>query len=267
MKSYNTLILERKESILKVIFNRPEKMNACNDEMASELVDFLLEVNQEEDIRVIIFTGAGKAFCSGADIKDRFLPKIKMRKEGLLKDVTNEFSEIGAIALSRLRKVTIAEINGVTAGVGLSFAIGCDIRIAASNAKFIFPFVPMGLLPEFGLSYYLPRLIGIGKACELIFTGANISAEEAKQIGLVNRIVPLEKLSEEVWAFAEKIIKMPPLSVMVSKRVLYQGMRASDLWSQLQYEALALVHLFGTADHEEATKAFIEKRDPHFKGK
>jgi 2-(1,2-epoxy-1,2-dihydrophenyl)acetyl-CoA isomerase len=265
--TYNTVLYEKKGSIAVVTLNRPEKMNASTDLMYEELLDCFARVDGDEDVRVLIITGAGKAFCAGADLKDRFLPKIEKRKKGLLKDVTEEISDRGALALSRIRKVTIAAVNGVASGVGCTLALGCDIRMASEKARFGFPFLRVGLLPEFGSTYYLPRLVGIGKACELVFTSQTVDAQEAKEIGLVNRVVSPEKLMEETFAMADRIVRMPPLALMISKRALYQGLRAPDLASQLQYEALALVHLFGTADHEEGVRSFLEKRDPVFKGR
>ena len=264
--SNSVILYEKRGPTALVTLNRPEKMNASNDEMAQELVNCLENIDKDKDVRVVVITGAGKAFCAGADLRERFLPKIEQRKKGALKDVTEEFSEVGALALSRLRKVTIAAVNGIASGVGCTLALGCDIRIAAATAKFGFPFLRVGILPEFGATYYLPRLVGIGKACELVFTGQSLEAEEAEKIGLVNKIVPPEKLMDEAMAMAQKIAQMPPLALAVSKRALYQGLRAPDLASQLQYEALALVHLFGTADHEEGVRSFLEKREPVFKG-
>jgi 2-(1,2-epoxy-1,2-dihydrophenyl)acetyl-CoA isomerase len=265
--TYSSVLYEKKGQIAIVTLNRPEKMNASTDIMYEELLDCFETVDADADVRVMIVTGAGKAFCAGADLQERFLPKIEQRKQGLLKDVTGEISERGALALSRIRKVTIAAVNGMATGVGCTLALGCDIRMASEKAKFGFPFLRVGILPEFGSTYYLPRLVGIGKACELVFTGQTVGAQEAKEIGLVNQVIPPEKLMEETFAMAEKIVQMPALAVAVSKRALYQGLRAPDLASQLQYEALALVHLFGTADHEEAVKAFLEKREPVFKGR
>ncbi len=265
--SYATILLDKKEKIMTVTFNRPEKMNALNEQMAKELVDCLENLEKDEDLQVIIFTGAGQAFCAGADLKERFLTKIELRKKGLLKDPTREFSERGGLALARLRQVTIAAINGPATGLGATLPLGCDIRLASTEARIGFPFLRLGILPEFGSTFYLPRLVGMGKACELIFTGQMIDAQEAKEIGLVNKVLPPEKLMGEAYALAEKIAKMPPIALTLSKRVLYQGLRAPDLASQLQYEALALVHLFGTSDHEEGVRAFLEKREPQFQGR
>lgn len=263
---YSTILYEKNGQVALVTLNRPEKFNASTDVMYEELLDCFEKVDGDADVLVMIITGAGKAFCAGADLKDRFLRKIEQRKQGLLKDVTGEISERGALALSRIRKITIAAVNGVASGVGCTLALGCDIRVASEAAKFAFPFLRVGILPEFGSTYYLPRLVGIGKACELVFTGQTVDAQEAKEIGLVNRVIPSEKLMDESFIMAEKIAQMPPLALTISKRALYQGLRAPDLASQLQYEAIALVHLFGTADHEEGVRSFLEKRDPVFHG-
>jgi len=263
---YETIILEVKDRIATVTLNRPEKLNAENNKMADELVDVFNALDRLEEAGVVVITGSGRAFCAGADLKERFLPRIEEKKKGIIRDVTQEFSELGCLALARIRKPTIAAVNGPASGVGCTLAVSCDIRIASTEAKFGFPFVRVGISPEFGSTYYLPRLIGIGKACELVFTGQTLDAQEAKEIGLVNQVVAPERLKEATYGMAEKILKMPPLAIQISKRALYQGMRAPDLASHLQYETLAFVHLLGTQDHEEGVKAFLEKREPVFKG-
>ena len=264
---YKTIISEKTENFITITLNRPDKMNASNDQMTEDLMKCFENIDKDEDIRTVIITGAGKAFCAGADLRERFLPKIEQRKQGALKDATREFAELGALALSQIRKVTIAAINGIATGFGCSLALGCDIRIASSIAKLGFPFLRVGIIPEFGSTFYLPRLVGISKACELVFTGRTIDAEEAKDIGLVSHVVPIEKLMEETYAMARKIGQMAPLALEISKRALYQGLRSADLGSHLQYESLALVHLFGTADHEEGVRSLLEKREPKFKGR
>jgi 2-(1,2-epoxy-1,2-dihydrophenyl)acetyl-CoA isomerase len=263
---YETIILEVKDRIATVTLNRPEKLNAENNKMADELVDVFNALDRLEEAGVVVITGSGRAFCAGADLKERFLPRIEEKKKGIIRDVTQEFSELGCLALARIRKPTIAAVNGPASGVGCTLAVSCDIRIASTEAKFGFPFVRVGISPEFGSTYYLPRLIGIGKACELVFTGQTLDAQEAKEIGLVNQVVAPDRLKEATYGMAEKILKMPPLAIQISKRALYQGMRAPDLASHLQYETLAFVHLLGTQDHEEGVKAFLEKREPVFKG-
>ena len=264
--NYETIILEVKDQIATLTLNRPDKLNAENNKMADELLDVLQAVEKMDEVRVMVITGAGRAFCAGADLKERFLPRIEEKKKGVIRDVTREFSELGCLALARIRKPTIAAVNGPASGVGCTLALSCDIRIASTEAKFGFPFVRVGISPEFGSTYYLPRLIGIGKAYELVFTGKTIDAQEAKEIGLVNQVVPPDRLKEVTYGMAGKILKMSPMAIQLSKRALYQGMRAPDLASHLQYETLAFVHLLGTQDHEEGVKAFLEKREPVFKG-
>lgn len=265
--SYETIILEKKENIATITLNRPEKLNAENPKMAEELVEVFDVVDKDDDVRVVVITGAGRAFCAGADIQERFLGRIERRKRGITEDVTREFSEVGCAALAKIRKPVIASINGAAVGVGCTLALACDIRIASENARFSLPFARVGLLPEFGATYFLPRLIGMGKACELVFTARMIDAGEAKEIGLVNQVVPHAKLSEATYEMAKSMTKLAPLSLQLSKRALYQGMTASDLASQLQYEAFALNYLYATEDHEEGGRAFLEKREPIFKGK
>ncbi len=170
---YTTILLEIKEGIIIVTFNRPEKMNALNEKMAEELVNCLEDLDKEKDAQVVIFTGVGKAFLAGADLRERFLPKIEMRKKGLLKDPTAEFAERGALALSRIRKITIAAVNGAASGLGSTLALACDIRLASTAARFSFPFLRLGILPEFGSTYYLPRLVGMGKSLRTYFYGRN----------------------------------------------------------------------------------------------
>ena len=265
--SYETIILEKKEGIATITLNRPEKLNAENPKMDEELVDALGAVDRDNDVMVVVITGAGRAFCAGADIQESFLARIEEGKRGTKHDVTREFTEVGCIALSQVRKPVIASVNGAAVGVGCTITLACDIRICSENARFSLPFARVGLMPEFGATYFLPRLIGIGKACELVFTARMIDASEAKEIGLVNQVVPHDKLGEATYEIAKNITKLAPLSLQISKRALYHGMAANDLASQLQYESFAINYLYGTEDHEEGGRAFLEKREPVFKGK
>ena len=267
MKKYETIVLVKNENIATITLNRPEKLNAESPKLAEELVDVFGVVDEDEDVRVVVITGAGRAFCAGADLKERFLQRAENRKKGIVEDVTREFSELGCLALTKVRKPVIAAINGVAIGIGCTLALACDIRIASENARFSLPFARVGLMPEFGSTYFLPRLVGMGKACELVFTAKMIDAKEAKEIGLVNQVVPHEKLGEATYEMAKSILKLAPLSIQLSKRALYHGMSAPDLASQLQYEAFAVNYLFRTEDLEEGARAFFEKRDPVFKGR
>lgn len=267
MEKYETIILEKKENIATITLNRPEKLNAETPKLAEELVDVFGVVDQDNEVKVVIVTGAGRAFCAGADLKERFLKRVEDKKKGIVEDVTREFSEVGCLALSRVRRPVIASINGPAIGVGCTLALACDIRIASEKATFGLPFARVGLMPEFGSTYLLPRLIGMGKACELVFTARTIDAKEAKEIGLVDQVVPHDELSQKTYEMAKGITRLAPLSVQLSKRALYQGMSAADLASHLQSEALAVNYLYSTEDLEEGARAFLEKREPVFRGK
>lgn len=263
---YQTIILEKKENIGTITLNRPEKLNALNDKMAEELVDVFGVADKDDDIRVVVITGAGRAFSAGADIQEFFLTKIEERKKGITRDVTDDFIELIPVALAKVRKPVIASINGPAVGFGCTITLGCDVRIASENARFSLAFARVCLSPEMGSSYFLPRLVGIGKACELVFTARVIEAREAKEMGLVNQVVPADELTRATYEMASSIAKLAPLAIRVSKRVLYRGMD-NDLTTQVQYEAFAIDYLRGTEDHEEGARAFLEKREPIFKGR
>lgn len=263
---YETIVLDKKENIAWITLNRPDKLNALNKKMCEELLDVFGVVDRDDEVRVVVITGAGRAFCAGADIQERFLVKIEERKRGVLDDMTNDFNELAPRALAGVRKPVIVAINGPAIGFGCTITLGCDIRIASENARFSLAFCRMGISPEMGSTYFLSRLVGIGKACEMIFTSKMIDAKEAKEIGLVNQVVPIDELNQTTHEMAASIAKLAPLAIRVSKRALYQGMN-NNLATQLQYEAFAINYLRGTDDHAEGARAFLEKREPVFKGK
>ena len=263
---YETITLEKKENIATITLNRPDKLNALNPKMREELIDVFGVVDQDDEVRVAVVTGAGRAFCAGADIKESFLPRIETEGKGVIADITREFGELGPLALAKVRKPVIAAINGPAVGFGCTLTLVCDIRIASENARFSLAFPRMGIIVEFGSSYFLSRLIGIGKACELAFTAKMIDAKEAKEIGLVNQVVPAEELSKITYEMASSIAKLAPLAMRLTKRALYRGLD-NDLATQSQYEALSNNYLRRTEDHEEGARAFLEKREAAFKGK
>ena len=263
---YETIVLEKKENTATIILNRPEKLNAINPKMREELLDVFDVVDQDNDVRAVVITGAGRAFCAGADIKESFLPRIKEKKKGVIADVTREFTELGCLALAKVRKPVIASINGPAIGFGCTLTLVCDIRVASEEARFSMAFTRVGVLPEFGSTYFLPRLIGLGKACELFFTAKMIDAKEAKEIGLVNQVVPADELTKTTYEMASNIAKLAPLAIRLAKRALYRGLD-NDLATHVQYEALSFNYLRGTEDHEEGARAFLEKREPVFEGK
>jgi 2-(1,2-epoxy-1,2-dihydrophenyl)acetyl-CoA isomerase len=251
------IILEKSEGIATVTFNRPDKLNAFNWEMEGELHNALEQVGEDKDVRVLVITGAGSAFCTGADVEEMF----------------QEIADRGGLTGReqydmpfRNMVPVIASINGLAIGAGLTITLQCDIRIAAEEARFSLPFVPFGLAPEAGSTYFLSRLIGIAKACELVFTGKTITAKEAKEIGLVNEVVPAAELKETTYKLAKRMAQGAPLAMQMSKKGLYQGLEAS-IKDQIEYEKATLMTLTRTEDFQEAIKAFQEKRRPIFKGK
>jgi len=269
---YETIILEKKNSITTLTLNRPEKLNALSPQMMAELVDAFRSINQDDETMVLVITGAGRGFCSGADLSARAGNQgpSSSDEEGTeieIEDITLKgFPREAPLALSGMKKPVIAAINGVAVGGGCTLTLACDIRIASETARFSIPLTRVGITLELGSSYFLSRVVGIGKACELIFTGRMIDAKEAKEIGLVNQVVPADELMDRTYEMASDIMKAAPLATRISKVGLYQGMNA-DLTTQLRWESLALSYLSGTEDSKEAARAFMEKRDPIFKGK
>jgi 2-(1,2-epoxy-1,2-dihydrophenyl)acetyl-CoA isomerase len=260
---YQTIILEKKNNIATLTLNRPEKLNALNPQMFVELIHAFRKVNQDDETKVLVITGAGRGFCSGVDLTAQTGNQGETEIEGIS---PSDFPREAPLALSGMKKPVIAAINGVAVGGGLTLTLSCDIRIASETAKFSIPLTRLGFTFELGSSYFLSRIIGIGKACELVFTGRMIDAEEAKEIGLVNQVVPADQLTEIAYEMASNIAKAVPLAQEISKMGLYQGLNA-DLPTQLRWEVLANGYLGRTEDRKEAIKAFMEKRDPIFKGR
>ena len=255
--NYETIILERKDYIATITLNRPDRLNALNKQMADELNDVALSIDGDDDVRVVVITGAGRAFCSGADLRGERTGR---------NEIGHGLADMIFAALNSVEKPIIASINGVAVGGGCTMTLSCDIRIASEEAKFQLPFTRLGICTELGSSYLLPRLIGMGKASELLLTCKMIDAKEAREIGLVNQVVPADELEKVTYEMASSIAKFPPLAVRMNKRGLHQAM-SDGLSSQIQYEALATAYLSGTEDHREAVAAFREKREPVYKGR
>ncbi|ALV22088.1 enoyl-CoA hydratase-related protein [Carnobacterium antarcticum] len=261
MTEYKTLTLEKSEGIAILKINRPKMLNALSLEVLQELTLALDAVEIDPFVHVLILTGSGeKAFVAGADITEM---KEKNAIEG------RDFSLFGNAVFSKLeqlRQPTIAAVNGFALGGGCELALACDIRIGAENAKFGQPEVGLGIIPGFGGTQRLPRLIGIGKAKELIYTGTNIAAEEAYRIGLLNKVVAAEELIDEAKAMAEKVMKNSPLGVEGSKKAINQGLQM-NLQQALALESEIFGALFATEDQKEGMAAFIEKRKAQFGNK
>lgn len=257
---YTNIIFEKKDKIGMIKLNRPKALNALNSQTLKELYEIIDNVAEDEGIRVIIITGEGKAFVAGADISEmRGLTAIEGKKFGLL---GNEVFR----KLEKVNKPVIAAVNGFALGGGCELAMACDIRIASHKAKFAQPEAGLGITPGFGGTQRLARIVGEGRAKELIYTCSMIDAEEAYRIGLVNKVVEPEMLLDEAIGMAEKIIANAPIAVSQCKSAINTGAQM-DLDSALAYEAEAFGMCFSTEDQKEGMTAFLEKREKTFKNR
>ncbi len=245
--------------VVTLTMNRPEKKNAMNAAMFSELLEVFREVDVSTADRVLVITGAGDAFCSGADLGERGTDT----RHGLHR--LHWVADI-ALALHRIPKPIIAKVNGVAAGAGMNLALGCDLIVASDSARFAELFVRRGLSIDFGGSWLLPRLIGMHRAKELALFGDIISAKEAAEIGLVNRVVPASELDAFVADWASRLASGPPLAMAMTKRLLSNAFAVS-MDEALEAEGLAQTVNTTTEDTAEAIRAFLEKRDPKFQGR
>lgn len=257
---FRNLVFEKRGNIALVKFNRPKALNALNSEVLDELDKVIDYINEKEDIYVSVFTGEGKAFIAGADISEMTTFNAE---EG------RNFGMLGQKIFRKLElmnKPAIAAVNGFALGGGCEFAMSCDIRIASEKAKFGQPEVNLGITPGFAGTQRLPRLVGMAKAKELIFTGDMIEAKEAERIGLANKVVEHDKLIDEAMSMAEKICGKAQLAVRYSKAAINKGYDV-DLDSGNEIEATFFGLCFATEDQKEGMKAFLEKRKPEFKVK
>ena len=266
---YKTVIFEKNDGVAILTLNRPETLNAWNAEMAEEAVNAISEVAEDESIRVLIVTGAGRGFSSGADVREDLAKVVEGARgtifERIMQNKPNPLTI--ALQLHGMDKPVIGAINGIAAGAGFSIALACDLRIVSERAQFSMAFILRGLIPDCGGTFFLPKLVGSAKACELIFTGDMIDAKEAERIGLVNKVVPHQELMKAVGELAQKLIKRPPLALKYAKRAIYKGLSETDLTSHLDYEVSLNRMCTDTDDFKEGVKAFLEKREPVFKGR
>jgi len=254
-----TLLVERRDHVVTVTLNRPDKKNAVNGPMWQELLTVFGEVSRSSDDRVLVITGAGDAFCSGADLS------------GFSAASPSQLSFMRGVgevckALHDIPKPTIAKVGGVAAGAGCNLALGCDLIVASEDARFSEIFARRGLSLDFGGSWLLPRLVGLHKAKELALLAEVISAKEAAEIGIVNRVVPAAELDAFVAGWAAKLAAGPPIALSLTKSMLNNSMGVSFAQA-VEDEARSQTVNFGTGDLAEALEAFAHKREPRFEGR
>lgn len=256
---YKYLLFEKKDHIARISLNIPETKNALNLEVREELLALLTSLRDDDAVHVVILTGTGTAFCTGGDLRtmEDITPvagRIRLKKgQRLIK------------SLVELEKPVIAAINGTAAGAGVSLALASDIVLASEAARFFISFSRIGLIPDWGQYYFLPLRVGITKAKELMITGDPVDAAEAVRIGLINRVVPHDRLEAEVYSLAERLARGPTQSYAMIKAALNRWPAGLDTF--LEMESVMQAVAFNSDDFEEGRRAFLEKRAPRFKGK
>ncbi|HPF18634.1 MAG TPA: enoyl-CoA hydratase-related protein [Anaerovoracaceae bacterium] len=253
--------MEKTDGVGIIRIDRPEAMNSLNEQVLEELDAAVEQAENDPDVKAVIITGEGKAFVAGADIAEMQI---------LDENAGYAFGRLGQQVFRRIEimdKVVIAAVNGYALGGGCELAMACDIRIAGEKAKFGQPEVGLGIIPGYSGTQRLPRLVGKGKAMELIVTGAVISAETAEAIGLVNKVVSQDAVLNEALSLAKKIGANAPLAVSYAKKAIREGLEISDMDQAIQVEAVLFGKCFATSDQKEGMTAFLEKRKPEFTGK
>lgn len=258
---YNTLNYEVKDNACYITFNRPDVYNAINDELSKELQDALKNAAKDENARVIVLTGEGKAFCSGQDLKDISGQEDRSLGESLHKRYNPIIK-----SMRTMEKPIIGKINGVAAGAGCSLALACDYLVASENASFIEIFINVGLVPDSGSSYFLPRVVGKQKAFELATMGNKLDAESARKWGIVNQVADENSFDDETDKIVKYYANAPTKAIGMIKKMLEKSTH-STLEEMLEYEAQCQEVAGRSEDYKEGVDAFVNKRKPSFKGK
>jgi 2-(1,2-epoxy-1,2-dihydrophenyl)acetyl-CoA isomerase len=263
--TYQCLLYEVQDRIATLTLNRPERLNALSDALREDLFDAVTKSASDPNVGVLVVTGAGRGFCSGGDVKS-----MSERDQVGHPPTTSErlapMRDRIILAMRDCPKPVIAAVNGAAAGAGMNLALACDMRIASTAAKFSQAFVKRGIPPDWGGSFFLPRVVGTAKACELIFTGETIDAAEALKLGIVNAVVAPEELMAEAYKLARKIAAGPPVAIQLSKRAIHHNQDV-DLRAALEFETFAQNVCKDTEDAKEGVRAFVEKRAPVFRGR
>ena len=259
---YNTILFHIENGVCSITLNRPEVFNSFNEEMSADFIDALKKASKDESVRAIVISGTGKAFCSGQDLKDI---KNHTGNRSLSDSVIRRYNPM-ILLIREMAKPIICKLNGVAAGAGASLALACDIIIASETASLIEIFANVGLVPDSGSSFFLPRLVGYNKAFELITLASKVTAKEAQELGIIYKVVPPEELDNATNELAQRYAVGPTKTYGMIKKMLNKAYTA-NLNDMLQYEAYCQEIAGTSEDYKEGVNAFLEKRKPAFKGK
>ena len=266
--TYESITVEREGRVARVTLNRPEKLNAINAQMESELTEVIPQLDQDDEVGAVVVTGAGRAFCAGGDVSQ--MPGSASKQDQRSRNVDDirrgfKGAQSVVLGLQRMQKPVIGMMNGVAAGAGFDMACACDIRIGTPKSRFVSAFVRVGLFPGWGGLWLYAKVLGVPKAAELLFTGDFLEAEEAHRLGMLNKLVAEEELEEVTMEMARKIADGPPISLRLSKLMLYKCLEM-DLETAMQMSAALETITLTSEDHREGISAFRDKRKAAYEG-
>ena len=260
--AYTSIRYQTEDGVATIVLDRPDALNSMTEAMKRELLQALKVAERDGAVRAVLLTGEGRGFCAGEALDEELVKLPEPPLDRTLKEFYHPVVE----TMRGMDKPIVASVNGICAGAGVSLALAADLRVASDKASFVMAFVKIGLVPDAGGTFFLPRLVGMGKAVEMCMTGDKVDAAEAERIGLVNRVVPHDKLAAESRALAAKLAKLPTRAIGLMKRALNRSLRV-PLEDQLAYEADLQAIAARTDDFHEGVRAFLEKRPAAFQGK
>ena len=263
--TYEQIAVNRDGPVARITLNRPDKLNALTEVMSDELCDVFENVRDDEEVRAVLLTGAGRGFCAGQDLTEFEESYRAGERPDIEAHLERTYHRLIPLMVETPQPV-VAAVNGVAAGAGVSLAVACDIRIASEEARFTQAFVKIGLVPDSGGTWLLPRVVGYARALELSLTGDMVDARTALDIGLVSQVLPAESFLDQAAAYAARLAALPTRALASAKRLIREGLNA-DLETSLKAEAKAQAEMGQTADHLEGVMAFAEKREARFTGR
>ena len=263
--AYQQIVVERDGAVARLALNRPDKLNALTQVMSDELCDAFEKIHEDDGVRAVVLTGAGRGFCAGQDLTEFEDSYRAGERPDIEQHLDKTYHRLIPIIV-RTPQPVIAAVNGVAAGAGVSLAVACDIRLASEEARFTQAFVKIGLVPDSGGTWLLPRVVGYARALELSMTGDMVDARTALDIGLVTQVLPADSFVKEASAYAKRLAAMPTRALSATKRLIREGLTA-DLDTALAAEGSAQAEMGQTEDHLEGVMAFAEKREPRFEGR